>query len=299
MKIKKFLIVILSVVFSIFMVACSRDSKNITNNKSEFSVVENNTVKEVCEYYLKGIDVTPRIEIPIIDGTCHYYDVQTEGNTFIDIMLDVKNLNNEAKMVDNLITARIKINSKEYTCFSVSQGAESSDLEKDASIKPLKTSMIHYLAEVPLTEATGEIEVILNINGKDFSNKFNLESIKPVSPSAENSAEKELDDEDLKSDRKEYTQQNSAEKELDDENLKSDRKEYTQQNPTEDKYYIKLKEAWQTQKDYIESINDPTVKKSVQTPESAAIMESNTLLIKYPGDAEAIDESLKRVLNGE
>jgi len=277
MKIKKFLIVILSVVFSIFMVACSRDSKNITNNKSEFSVVENNTVKEVCEYYLKGIDVTPRIEIPIIDGTCHYYDVQTEGNTFIDIMLDVKNLNNEAKMVDNLITARIKINSKEYTCFSVSQGAESSDLEKDASIKPLKTSMIHYLAEVPLTEATGEIEVILNINGKDFSNKFNLESIKPVSPSAENSAEKELDDEDLK----------------------SDRKEYTQQNPTEDKYYIKLKEAWQTQKDYIESINDPTVKKSVQTPESAAIMESNTLLIKYPGDAEAIDESLKRVLNGE
>lgn len=277
MKIKKFLIVILSVVFSIFMVACSRDSKNITNNKSEFSVVGNNTVKEVCEYYLKGIDVTPRIEIQIIDGTCHYYDVQTEGNTFIDIMLDVKNLNNEAKMVDNLITARIKINSKEYTCFSVSQGAESSDLEKDASIKPLKTSMIHYLAEVPLTEATGEIEVILNINGKDFSNKFNLESIKPVSPSAENSAEKEVDDEDLK----------------------SDSKEYTQQNPTEDKYYIKLKEAWQTQKDYIESINDPTVKKSVQTPESAAIMESNTLLIKYPGDAEAIDESLKRVLNGE
>lgn len=277
MKIKKFLIVILSVVFSIFMVACSRDSKNITNNKSEFSVVGNNTVKEVCEYYLKGIDVTPRIEIQIIDGTCHYYDVQTEGNTFIDIMLDVKNLNNEAKMVDNLITARIKINSKEYTCFSVSQGAESSDLEKDASIKPLKTSMIHYLAEVPLTEATGEIEVILNINGKDFSNKFNLESIKPVSHSAENSAEKEVDDEDLK----------------------SDRKEYTQQNPTEDKYYIKLKEAWQTQKDYIESINDPTVKKSVQTPESAAIMESNTLLIKYPGDAEAIDESLKRVLNGE
>jgi len=132
MKIKKFLIVILSVVFSIFMVACSRDSKNITNNKSEFSVVGNNTVKEV-----------------------------------------------------------------------------------------------------------------------------------------------------------------------DDEDLKSDRKEYTQQNPTEDKYYIKLKEAWQTQKDYIESINDPTVKKSVQTPESAAIMESNTLLIKYPGDAEAIDESLKRVLNGE
>ncbi len=277
MKIKKFLIVILSVVFSIFMVACSRDSKNITNNKSEFSVVGNNTVKEVCEYYLKGIDVTPRIEIQIIDGTSHYYDVQTESNTFIDIMLYVKNLNNEAEMVDNLITARIKINSKEYTCFSVSQDAESSDLEKDASIKPLKTSMIHYLAEVPLTEATGEIEVILNINGKDFSNKFNLESIKPVSPSAENSAEMEVDDEDLK----------------------SDRKEYTQQNPTEDKYYIKLKEAWQTQKDYIESINDPTVKTSVQTPESAAIMESNTLIIKYPGDAEAIDESLKRVLNGE
>ena len=193
----------------------------------------------------------------------------------------MKNLNNEAKMTDDLITAKIKINSNEYTCFSVVESADGSDLEKRASIKPLETRVIHYLAEVPLTEATGEIEVILTVNGKDFSNKFNLESIKTTTPSVENSVESELEDEEVKPDTQEDMQQD------------------TQQGGTEDEYYIIIKEAWQRQKDYIESIDDPTVKQSVQTPESAAIMESNRLLIEYPGESEAIDESLKRVLNGE
>lgn len=280
MKMKKFLSVLLSVAIALFVVACDGDSKkegSVTTNKNEFIVAGNNTVQEVCEYYLKGVDVATRIDPSIITGTYSYYDVQTEGNTYIDIILDVKNLNNEAKMADDLITTKIKINSNEYTCFSVVESADGSDLENYASIKSLETRVIHYLAEVPLTEADGEIEVILTINGKEFSNKFDLESIKTTSHSGENAVESELKDEDVKPD----TQGN------------------TQQDATEDEYYIIIKEAWQRQKDYIDSIDDPKVKQSVQSTLSAAIMESNGLLIEHPEDSEAIDASLKRVLNGE
>lgn len=75
--------------------------------------------------------------------------------------------------------------------------------------------------------------------------------------------------------------------------------ENTQQEVTEDEYYIIIKEAWQKQKDYIDSIDDPKEKQSVQTSQSAAIMESNRLLIEHPEDSEAIEASLKRVINGE
>ena len=60
-----------------------------------------------------------------------------------------------------------------------------------------------------------------------------------------------------------------------------------------------IKEAKQHQQDYIDSIDDPKVKQSVQTPCSAAIAESTALYIKCPEDTDTIDAALKRVLNGE
>lgn len=73
----------------------------------------------------------------------------------------------------------------------------------------------------------------------------------------------------------------------------------TKQESKEKHYYTLIKEAWQKQKDYIDSINDSKVKQSVQTTNSAAIAKSNELLLKYPEDSKDIERSLKKVLNGE
>lgn len=97
----------------------------------------------------------------------------------------------------------------------------------------------------------------------------------------ENSEEIQPVNQDIKPDTKENTQQD------------------TEQDGSKDEFYLIIKEAWQRQVDYINSIDEPIVKQSVQTSESAAIMESNRLLIEYPGEYEAIDASLKRVLSGE
>lgn len=87
----------------------------------------------------------------------------------------------------------------------------------------------------------------------------------------------------------------SSVKEDIEQNIQSDVK----QGLTEEEYYIIISEAWQKQKDYIDSIDDPKVKQSVQTAHSAAVFKSNELLLEYPEDSEAIDAALKRVLNGE
>lgn len=107
------------------------------------------------------------------------------------------------------------------------------------------------------------------------------ESGKTTSSSVENEVESKQEDEDVQK------------------NTQPDIQQDTQQEVTEEEYYRIIKEAWQKQKDYIDSIDDPKVKQSVQTTQSAAIMESNRLLIENPEDSEAIEASLKKVLSGE
>lgn len=61
--------------------------------------------------------------------------------------------------------------------FSLVESVDGSDLEKNALIKPKVVRDIHYVAEVPIEEVIGEIEVILTVDGKDFSRTINLEDM--------------------------------------------------------------------------------------------------------------------------
>lgn len=148
-------------------------------NKNELFVVAggHNTVPEVCEYYLDEINVTSRITPSIITANSSYYNVETDGNIYIDVIFYVNSLSNESKIADDLITTKIKINNNEYQCFSLVESADESDLEKNATIIPLEIRKFHFVAEVPRTDSTGELEIILTINGKNFSNKFHLEGM--------------------------------------------------------------------------------------------------------------------------
>lgn len=107
------------------------------------------------------------------------------------------------------------------------------------------------------------------------------ESEKTTSLSVENAVESKKEDEDVQK------------------NIQQDTKPDTQPEATEKEYYDLIKEAWQKQKDYIDSIDDAKVKQSVQTTNSAAILKSNELLLAHPEDSEAINASLQKVLSGE
>lgn len=61
-------------------------------------------------------------------------------------------------------------------------------------------------------------------------------------------------------------------------------------------YYDLIKKAWDSQQEYINSIEDPNIKQSLQTAQSAAIMKSEELILQSPDDVEIIQETLKEVL---
>lgn len=120
---------------------------------------------------------------------------------------------------------------------------------------------------------TSQFDITIESSGKEI--------VETISPSVENLVEANQEDEEIEKSTQENTKLNIV------------------PEATEKKYYDLIKESWQKQNDYIDSIDDSTVKQSLQTPKSAAIFKSNELLLEHPKDSKAIDLSLKRVLNGE
>lgn len=66
-----------------------------------------------------------------------------------------------------------------------------------------------------------------------------------------------------------------------------------------DEYYRLIKQAWQEQSEYINSLTDSKVKQSVQTPSAAANTKASQLELDNPADTQLIQTSLKQVLNGQ
>lgn len=79
---------------------------------------------------------------------------------------------------------------------------------------------------------------------------------------------------------------------------KSENIEQKAEQKSEKYYYTLIEEAKQKQIDYINSIEDPKEKQSVQTAFSAAVYKANELELKYPEDSEIINVSLQKVLDG-
>lgn len=240
------------------------DSTNKDTKNPELFIVAGgpNEVPGVCEYSLAEIKGGPKIKPPVSNKNSTCYIVETDDKIYIDVILEVRSLMDKAEVAGDMITTKIKIKNSEYNSFSLVESTDGTKLERDALINPLETKRIHYLSEVPVEDSvTGEFEIILTIKGKEFSNKFSLDSLQP--------------------------------------SIKESMQEALTQSLSEEEYYNIIKEVKQRQLDYINSIKDPNIKQSVQTPLSAAIAESTFLYIKYPDDIDTIDIALKRVLNEE
>ncbi|ATD55113.1 hypothetical protein [Clostridium chauvoei] len=88
------------------------DTQEYSTKNGVFIVTRYNTVRDVCEFNLAGIYVTTKIEPLNNSGIYSHIDVQNKDNVYIDVIIDVKNLNNETKLTGDLIDAKIKIKNK-------------------------------------------------------------------------------------------------------------------------------------------------------------------------------------------
>lgn len=64
-------------------------------------------------------------------------------------------------------------------------------------------------------------------------------------------------------------------------------------------YYKRIKDAKDAQHQYINSFDDPMIRQSLQTSQSAAFVEATWLEMRFPEDTNIIEENLKKVLEGK
>ncbi|GMA08125.1 hypothetical protein GCM10025886_12760 [Tetragenococcus halophilus subsp. flandriensis] len=135
----------------------------------------------------------------------------------------------------------------------------------------------------------------LQIDGDDYYLFYNDEGTMSLATRNfnENPGEEDLDNKNMV----EYVQDEPSTAEDTTEESSEDNSEEDEAKAEE--YHDAISDAWQEQQDYIDSLEDPKEKQSVQTPESAANMEARRLEMENSDDTEIINESLKKVLNGE
>lgn len=127
---------------------------------------------------------------------------------------------------------------------------------------------------------------------KDIASPVNIEQkAKQKSDNTEHKVEQKLDNTEQRVEEKSDNTEQKVEQ-------KSENIEQKSEQKSEKYYYTLIEEAKQKQIDYINSIEDPKEKQSVQTAFSAAVYKANELELKYPEDSEIISASLKKVLDG-
>ncbi|MEO1769242.1 hypothetical protein [Candidatus Enterococcus ferrettii] len=91
----------------------------------------------------------------------------------------------------------------------------------------------------------------------------------------------------------------SLEETLESSNSIKGGQDFNSVDDTQDYYYNQMKVSWQRAQDYRDSINDPEMRNSVQTPDGAVNGEYSQLLVEHPEDEQQINDAYQRIMRGE
>lgn len=137
------------------------------------------TINDYCEIQIKNHRFANTIEPPKPTGYYTYYAAKTNDNTYFDLQLDIKNLQNIAVKQDSLASVKLVFDGKyEYSCFQITEDTDGGNFETFPnlySIDPLKTLKYHFLSEVPIevqNDTTKSLSVIIKSNGEKFEYKI-------------------------------------------------------------------------------------------------------------------------------
>lgn len=131
------------------------------------------TVENKCEFAVKGYTINSIIEPPHASGYYSYYEADA-GNVYVDIKMDIKNLNNVAVDQDEILDSVkcIYDNNYEYNCFFVTEEDNGSNFQYTSiyDIKPLTSLSYHMLASVPeeIKNNSKPLYVLISVDGKEY-----------------------------------------------------------------------------------------------------------------------------------
>lgn len=129
-------------------------------------------IEDNSEVTLIDIELTNTIKPPKTDSAYMYYEVEEPDAIFLDVVVDVKNLQSSSKNSEDFVEVRVKYeNQYEYNASPVieTDGGSNLTAASTRSIDPLKTRRLHYFVELPkeVTENLSDLEVIIDTETND------------------------------------------------------------------------------------------------------------------------------------
>ena len=163
---KKLLSLLLCGVLCLSLGACgdSDDDRSKKSPAKDLTLAETYTVKDYAEFTLIKVVDTQKITSSV-EGS-FYYDNDEEDQTYVDVVLDLKNLNEDPIACDEVVEVEAKGSSgaKYESAFFLLETDGYSNLSQYENIDPLSTQRLHCVLDVSTDETTLDITLTVKRN---------------------------------------------------------------------------------------------------------------------------------------
>lgn len=133
------------------------------------------TIPDLCEFTVASASLKKEVAPPNPDGFYNYY-AEEDGKTYVDVVINTKNLRTTARSADEFGTVTIYCSGGyEYGSFSTIEenGGSNFTYTNITNVDPLETGVIHYIAEIP-NELTDDQSVGMIAKIKMLDNDYEL-----------------------------------------------------------------------------------------------------------------------------
>jgi len=174
---KKFLSMLLVSTICMSLTACGNsesESKETTKEEkaTELSIGTNNSVEDYVDFTLIKVETTNEIAAPMGNG--FYYENSTDGNTYVDVILDVTNTSAEEIDSSDLLDIEAKnLEGVEHrkALYAVETNG-GTDVSTNEMIAPLGSARIHCAVSVPESET--ELQLTLKVKDQKYTYDYVL-----------------------------------------------------------------------------------------------------------------------------
>ena len=146
--------------------------KGLGPGQTELVLANQNSVEDYADFSLFKVVTGKKITASISDDI--HYENDTEGETYVDIVLDWTNTSTETiSSEDLLVTYATNAKGKDYTeCLYAIETRDGTYLRRREDIEPLFTVRLHCAITVPESET--DLTLYLDIKGEQYVCSYTL-----------------------------------------------------------------------------------------------------------------------------
>ncbi|GAA0181120.1 hypothetical protein SH2C18_36970 [Clostridium sediminicola] len=176
---KKISLVLITLIISIFTIVGCANSENSSDkikqaaNANIVNVGEKFIIEDYAEITVKDVEISNKVEPPKSTGYSLIYKSDEVDKTYVTVILEVKNLSETEKSIDNIANVSVNKEDSKYMCNLYLQLTEDdTSLSEFESIEPLSSGIVYCATKVPL-DSLGESVISFLINDKKYNLNYN------------------------------------------------------------------------------------------------------------------------------